>query len=137
MHRLRVGGKKTEKTFQETGNYKKAKQNRDSYTAVPQYPQGIVIRTLARILKSKDTEVPYIKWLQFSRSVVSNSLCDPMDCSMPGLPIHHQLPEFTQTHVHESVMPSNHLILCRPLIPLPSIFPSIRVFSNESVLHIR
>ena len=74
MHRLRVGGKKTEKTFQETVNYKKAKQNRDSYTAVPQYPQGIVFRTLARILKSKDTEVPYIKWLQFSRSVMSNSL---------------------------------------------------------------
>ena len=43
----------------------------------------------------------------------------------------------TQTHVHESVMPSNHLILCRPLLLLPSIFPSIRVFSNESVLRIR
>ena len=56
---------------------------------------------------------------------------------MPGLPVHHQLPEFTQTHVHESVMPSNHLILCRPLLVLPSIFPSIRVFANESVLHIR
>ena len=45
-------------------------------------------------------------------------------------------PESTQTHVHESVMPSNHLILCRPLL-LPSIFPSIRVFSNESPLRIR
>ena len=64
-------------------------------------------------------------------------LCDPMDCSTPGFPVHHQLPEFTQTHVTESVMPSNHLILCRPLLLLPSIFPSIRVFSNESVLHIR
>ena len=39
--------------------------------------------------------------------------------------------------VIQSVMPSNHLILCRPLLLLPSIFPSIRVFSNESVLHIR
>ena len=55
-------------------------------------------------------------------------LCDPKDCSTPGLPVHHQLPEFTQTHVHWS---SNHLILCRPLLLLPSIFPSIRVFSNE------
>ena len=62
------------------------------------------------------------------------TLCDPMDCSTPGLPVHHQLPKFTQT---ESVMPSNHLILCRPLLLLPSIFPSIGVFSNESALHIR
>ena len=63
------------------------------------------------------------------------TLCDPMDCSTPGLPVHHQLPEFTQTHV-QSVMPSNHLI-CRPLLLLPSIFPRIRVFSNESVLRNR
>ena len=54
-----------------------------------------------------------------------------------GLPLHHQLPEFTQTHVHETVLPSNHLILCHPLLLPPSIFPSIRVFSNESVLPIR
>ena len=60
-----------------------------------------------------------------------------MDCSTPGLPVHHQLPELTQTHVHESVMPSNHLILCHPLLLPPSIFPSIRVFSKESVLCIR
>ena len=60
-----------------------------------------------------------------------------MDCSIPALPVHLQLPEFTQTHVHWLVMPSNHLILCRPLLFLPSIFSSIRVFSNESVLHIR
>ena len=65
------------------------------------------------------------------------TLCDPMNRSTPGLRVHHQLPEFTQTHVHESVMPSNHLILCRPLLVLPSIFPSIRVFSNESALCIR
>ena len=56
---------------------------------------------------------------------------------MPGLPVHHQLLEFTQTHAHKLVMPSNHLILCHPLLLLPSIFPSIRVFSNESALHIR
>ena len=65
------------------------------------------------------------------------TLCNPMDCSTPGLPVLHHLPEFAQTHVHRSVMPSNHLILCHPLILLPSIFPSIRVLSNESVLCIR
>ena len=60
-----------------------------------------------------------------------------MNRSTPGLPVHHQLLEFTQTHVHYSVMPSNHLILCCPLLLLPSIFPSIGVFSNESALCIR
>ena len=60
-----------------------------------------------------------------------------MNHSTPGFPVHHQLLEPTQTHVHESVMPSNHLILCRPLLLLPSIFPSIRLFSNESTLPIR
>ena len=60
-----------------------------------------------------------------------------MDCSMPGLAVHHQLPEFTQIMSIELMMPSNHLILCCPLLLLPSIFPSIRVFSNESVLCIR
>ena len=54
------------------------------------------------------------------------TLCDPMNCSTPSLPVHHQVPEFSQTHVIESVMPSNHLILCHPLLLLPSIFPSIR-----------
>ena len=64
-------------------------------------------------------------------------LCNPMDHSTPGLPVYHQLPESTQTHVHCVVMPSNHLILCHPLLLLPSIFPSIRGFSNESALRIR
>ena len=54
-----------------------------------------------------------------------------MDRSTPGLPVHHQLPEFAQTHSIESVMPSNHLILCRPLLLLPPILPSIRVFSSQ------
>ena len=53
-----------------------------------------------------------------------------------GLSVHHQLPELVQTHV-ESVMPSNRLFLCHPLLLLPSIFLSIREFSSESVLHIR
>ena len=59
-----------------------------------------------------------------------------MDCSTPGLSIHHNSWSLLKLMSIESVMPSNHLILCRPLL-LPSIFPSIRVFSNESALHIR
>ena len=65
------------------------------------------------------------------------TLCDPMNCSTPGLPVHHQLPEFTKPMSIESAMPSNHLILCRPLLLLPSICPRSRVFSNESALRIR
>ena len=60
-----------------------------------------------------------------------------MDCSMQGLPVHHQLPAFTQTHVHwvgDAIQPSHPL---SSLLLLPAIFPSIRVFSNESVLCIR
>ena len=71
--------------------------------------------------------------VQLTHSVVSNSL-RPQECSMPGFPVHHQLPELAQTHVIETVLPSNHLIVCCPLLLLPSIFPTIRVFSNESLL---
>ena len=60
-----------------------------------------------------------------------------MNRSTPGFPVHHQLLEFTQTHVHWVGDGSNHLILCSPLFLLPSIFPSISVFSNESALRIR
>ena len=65
-----------------------------------------------------------------------STLCDPVDCSMPGFPVFHHLLEFSQTMSIESVMPSNHLILCHPLL-LSSVLASIRVFSNESALHIR
>ena len=65
----------------------------------------------------------------------SPTLCDPMNCSTPGFPILLFLPVFAQTHV--LVMPSNHLTLCVPFFLLPSVFPSIRVFSNELVLSIR
>ena len=76
--------------------------------------------------------------VQFSSVAQScPTLCDPMNCSTPGLPVHHKLPEFTQTHVHQSVMLSSHLILYCPLLLLPPIPPSIRVFSNESTLRIR
>ena len=57
------------------------------------------------------------------------TLCNPMNCSTPGLPVHHQLPEFTQTHVHR--------VLCCPLLLLPPIISSIRVFCNESTLCMR
>ena len=63
--------------------------------------------------------------------------CNPMDCSMPGLPVHHQCLDLTQTHVHrvgDAIQPSHPLFSPSPP---PSIFPSIRVFQNESVLRIR
>ena len=62
------------------------------------------------------------------------TLCNPMNCSTPGLPVHHQHLEFTQTQSIESVMPSSHLTLCRTLLLLPPVPPSIRDFSNESTL---
>ena len=65
------------------------------------------------------------------------TLCDPMGCSTLGFPVHHQLPELSQTRVHWTDDAIDHLILCCPfLLPL-SIFPRITVFSNESALHIR
>ena len=65
------------------------------------------------------------------------TLCNLMNGSKPGLPVAHQLPEFTQTMSIESMMPSSHLILCCPLLLLPRIPPSSRVFSNESAICIR
>ena len=100
-------------------------------------PQGIsfhLFGNLQRMLKY------YINNFQFSQSVQSLSrvltLCDPMNRSTPGLPVHHQLPEFTQTHVHQ-VSDAIHLIPCRPLLLLSPILPSIGVFSNESTLCMR
>ena len=75
---------------------------------------------------------------QFSSAAQSClTLCHPMNCSTPGLPVHHQLPDLAQTHVHwvgDATQPSHPL--SSPSL-LPSIFASIRVFSNELVLHIR
>ena len=75
------------------------------------------------------------EWSQFCSVAQScPTLCDPKDCSMPGFPAYHQLSELAQTHVHQvgDVIQPSH-----PLFLPPSIFPSIRVFSNESVLRIR
>ena len=80
--------------------------------------------------------LPYLSVQVSSVTQLCLTLCSPMDCSMPGLLIHHQLPELVQTHVHW-LMPSNHFTLCCPLLLLNSIFPSNRIFSNESVFHIR
>ena len=60
------------------------------------------------------------------------NLCNPMDCSTPGFPVHHRLRSLLKLMSIKLVTPSNHLILCHPLLLLPSIFPSIRVISNES-----
>ena len=76
--------------------------------------------------------------IQFSSvAQVCPTLCNPMNCSMPGLPVHHQLPEFTQIHVHrvgDAIQPSHPLY---PLLLLPLVSPRIRVFSNESTLLMR
>ena len=75
------------------------------------------------------------KWSEDTQS--RPTLCNPLDCSTPGFPVHHQLPEPTQTHVHgvgDAIQPSHPLSSPSFLPPVP---PSIRVFSNESVLRIR
>ena len=64
------------------------------------------------------------------------TLCNPMNCSTSGLPVHNQLPGLPKPMSIELVMPSNHHIFCRPLFLLPSIIPRIRVFSNDSPLRI-
>ena len=71
------------------------------------------------------------------QSLLCPTLCDPMDCSTSGFPVLHCLQSLHKLMSIKSVMPSPYLILCRPLLLLPSICPSIRVLSNESVLHLR
>ena len=89
----------------------------------------------------------FLATIQFTQ--LCPTLCNPMDCSMSGFPVHHHAYFPVHHHVlHQSpsllklmsialVMPFNHFILCRSLLFPPSIFPSIRVFSNELVLPIR
>ena len=79
--------------------------------------------------------LPFFQFSAVAQSCLT--LCDPIDCSMPGFPVHHQLQELAQTHVHQvsdAFQPSHPL---SSHLLLPSTFPSIRVFSKESVLHIR
>ena len=100
---------------------------------------------MAELLHCSLETVSQHRSVQFSSvAQLCSTLCDPMNRTTSGLSVHHQLPEFTQTHVHrvgdvrlmwiKSVMPSSHLILGHPLLLLPPIPPTIRVFSNESTL---
>ena len=73
---------------------------------------------------------------QFSCSVMPDSFRS-QGLQHARCPVHHQIPELTQTHVHHVSDAIHHLLFCRPLLFLPSIFPRIRVFSHESALHIK
>ena len=105
---------------------------RDLLCSTRDYTQYFTIITREKNLKS------YI-YIHICSSVAQScpTLCDPMNRSTTGLPVHHQLPEFTQTHVHQVRDAIQHLILGCPLLLLPPIPPSIRVFSNESTLRMR
>ena len=82
------------------------------------------------------SSICFISSVQFSRSLCPTH-CNPMNCSMSGLPVHTNSQCSLRLMSIESVMPSRHLILCCPLLLLPPIPPSIRVFSNESTLRMR
>ena len=89
---------------------------------------------IMQILKDEAKHLS-VKFISVAQSCPT--LCDPVNCNMPGLSVHHQLLESIQTHVHwvgDAIQPSHPL---SPLLLLPSIFPSISVFSNELVLRIR
>ena len=130
-------------------------QNKSSHLPITHYPPPLILpqRRVPRLtqLAKPETQIldscspttfgatpSHTYTIQFSSvAQLCTTLCNPMDCSTPGFPVHHQHLELAQTHVHRVVMPSNQLILCHPLLLLPSIFPSIRVFSNEPDLYIR
>ena len=105
-----------------------------SYTIIASFCFYVINSTVVFFIFSLDSHFSYL----FSSDTQSwYILYHPMDCSTPGLPVHHQLQELLKFMSIESVMPSNHLILCSALLLPSSIFPNIRVFSNESVLRIR
>ena len=93
-------------------------------------PQGkqVSLVSFLKLERCHACEQP-LKLFRCSVPQLCPTVCDPTHCSTPGLPVYHQLRNFMSI---ASVMPSNHLILCCPLLLLPSIFPNIRVFSNES-----
>ena len=118
-------------------------------SAITCHSNDIWRRISFTLLRKCFPEPPQLPWVPLVRinlissvqfSSVAQScptLCDPMNRSTPGLPVHHQLPEFTQTHIHrvrDAIQPSHPL---SPLLLLPPIPPSIRVFSNESTLLMR
>ena len=107
--------------------------SRQSFPSSGDLPEpGIKPRSPTLKADSLPSEPPGKPYPLFSSVAQScPTLCDPINCSTPGLPVHHQLPESTQTHVHcvgDAIQPSHPLSSPLP----PSIFPSIRVFSNES-----
>ena len=110
----------------------------EQYSGLPFYSPGdfpdpgIKLRSPALQVDSLLSEPSSVQFSSVAQFYLT--LCDPMDCSMPGLTNFQSLLKLMSI---ESVVPSNHLILCRPLLLLSSIFPSIRVFSNESALRIR
>ena len=112
-----------------------------TYTHIPSFLSLLLHPSSHPSRSSQGTELNslcYIASSHYCCSVAKSclTLCDPMNCSTPSFPVLHCLPELAQTHVHWVCDAIHHLILCHPLL-LPSIFPSIRVFSNESALHIR
>ena len=99
---------------------------------------GIEPRSSTGQADSLLSEIPWTHSVQFSSVAQScPTLCNPMNCSTPASLSITNTQSPPKPMSIELVMPSNHLILCRPLLLLPSIFPIIRVFSNESALHIR
>ena len=95
------------------------------------------IRVAGRNVHQFSSVLHHILCISLFQSLSHVRLCDPTDCSMPGLPTITNSQSLLKLMSIESVMPSNHLLLCCPLLLPPSIFPSIRVFSNESALRIR
>ena len=105
--------------------------------------QSLAFRSPDPAIGLVDRHINRSLWLCFVlvggvRSLSQVRLCDPMDCSTPGFPVLHQASQsLLKLMSTELMMPSNHLILCHPLLFLPSIFPSISVFSYELALCIR
>ena len=108
-----------------------AASSRNLHVCCPMW--GMMVHTPIRRALTGSQQHHHASSPQFSSVAQScPTLCNPMDCSTPGLCV-----SITISQSLLKLMPSNHLILCRPLLLLPSIFPSIRVFCNESVLRIR
>ena len=125
-----------QKSRTQVSDYNKAnteKRTKNQWIIGPK-PKEHLVGEIIRYLKQS-----VILIFQFSSVAHSClTLCNPMNRSTPGLSVHHQLPEFTQTNVHrvsDAIQPSQ--VLCRPLFLVPPIPPSIRVFSNESTLCMR
>ena len=108
-----------------------------SLTLLSTHTLNITIQVWIISLSLSTIIIHYPTLTKFSGSVVSDSLQPPWTAALPGFPVHHQLPELAKLMSIELVMPSNHLILCCPFLLLPSVFPTITVFSSESVLPIR